>query len=117
MNSSLGNEGASVGEVVEGPENRLRKLTLKANFLWMFSTKLFGTGVRWVMFLALAKLGDAGAVGLWTLGQAICVPIMLLTSLNLRATMMTDARNEYTYGHYIGLRVGMGGLLILIAFT
>lgn len=83
------------------------RLRLRANFTWAFGSTLFYSIAQWGMLVVLAKLGQAYMVGQWTLAQAICVPIMTLPALGLRGAMVTDARNEYTYGHYIGLRLVM----------
>jgi len=98
------------------PELGPRRLSLRANFSWTLLGNLAYTAAQWLMLVALAKLGraDASDVGLYTVGQAVCLPIVWLTSLNLRAALVTDARNEYTYGHYVGLRIFTAGTAFLI---
>lgn len=60
---------------------------------------------QWGMVILIAKLGNAAMVGQFTLGLAITAPIMLLADLKLRDVQATDARHEYQFGHYLGLRL------------
>lgn len=54
--------------------------------------------------MALTKLGTPTMVGQYSLAIAITTPIMLLTGLNLRGFLVTDARGAYNYEEYFGLR-------------
>jgi O-antigen/teichoic acid export membrane protein len=92
-----------------------RKLSLRKNFSWTFVGNFAYTFARWGMLLVLAKLGDATAVGVYALALAVCQPINFLTSLHLRPALVTDARNEYTYSQYLGLRIAGAALTVLIA--
>ncbi|HUU95446.1 MAG TPA: hypothetical protein VM487_06880 [Phycisphaerae bacterium] len=67
------------------------------------------------MLFVLVKLGDAATVGVYALGIAVCQPILTLTNLHLRAALVTDARHEYSYGQYIGLRLAGAALTVIIA--
>jgi O-antigen/teichoic acid export membrane protein len=61
----------------------------------------------------MAKLATPVMVGQFTLGLAICAPVILLANLQLRAVQATDARQEYHFGHYLGLRF----LTVMLALT
>lgn len=101
-------ELASVGSppTMDGlPPPGIRRRGLRVNFSWMFTSTLIYSIAQWCMMVILAKLGTPAMVGQWALAQAICAPVMLLPMLGLRGAMITDARNEYTYGQYIGLRL------------
>ena len=64
------------------------------------------------MLAVLAKLGSTTMVGYFALGLAVTAPVYMLTNLNLRGIQSTDARREYQFGHYLGLRL----LAIPLAF-
>ncbi len=95
-------------------EFKHRKLSLRKNFSWMFVSTLVYSLARWGMLIVVAKLGKPSDVGLWVLAQAVCLPVMWLSSLNLRAALVTDARDEYTYGQYLGLRLFTAAIMVLV---
>jgi O-antigen/teichoic acid export membrane protein len=62
-------------------------------------------GCQWGMLVVLAKLGSAEMLGQLALGFAITAPVFLLTSLSLRAVLVTDATAEHSLGDYLALRL------------
>jgi O-antigen/teichoic acid export membrane protein len=52
----------------------------------------------------MAKLGTPAMVGQYALGLAITAPIFMLTNLQLRGIQATDAKNEFSFNNYVGLR-------------
>jgi O-antigen/teichoic acid export membrane protein len=60
---------------------------------------------QWGILVVLAKLTSPEKVGLFALGLAITAPIFLFSQLQLRGVQATDARDEYQFGHYLGLRL------------
>jgi len=87
------------------PEVAVRALSLRANFSWTFAGNVIYSAAQWAMLVVLAKLGSKEMVGLFTLGLAVTAPVMMLTNLQLRGIQATDARHEYLFGHYFGLRL------------
>lgn len=68
------------------------------------------------MVVALAKLGTPESVGQFALGLAICSPIYMFANLHLREVLATDARREFVFGDYLGLRLASTFLaLVMIA--
>jgi len=57
------------------------------------------------MVIVLTKLGTVEAVGQFALGLAITAPIIMFSNLQLRSIQVTDARNEYQFTDYFGLRL------------
>lgn len=57
------------------------------------------------MLIALAKLGTPETVGVFALGLAVTGPVIMFTNLQLRGVQVTDAKREYQFGHYLGLRL------------
>jgi O-antigen/teichoic acid export membrane protein len=60
---------------------------------------------QWGMLVVLAKLGTPETVGQFALGLAVTAPVIMLANLGLRSVQATDARQIYTFGHYLGLRL------------
>jgi O-antigen/teichoic acid export membrane protein len=57
------------------------------------------------MLLVLTKLGRPEQVGQFALGLAVCTPIWMFANLHLREVQATDARREWQFRHYLGLRL------------
>ena len=60
---------------------------------------------QWGMLVVLAKLGSPEMVGEFTLGLAITAPIFMFSNLQLRHIQATDAKQQYVFSDYFGLRV------------
>jgi O-antigen/teichoic acid export membrane protein len=81
------------------------QLSLRANFIWTFLGNGVYAGCQWGMLVALAKLTTAEKVGQFALALAITAPIQMLINLQLRGIQATDARQTYSFGDYLGLRL------------
>jgi O-antigen/teichoic acid export membrane protein len=66
------------------------------------------------MLSVLAKLGSPEMVGQFSLGFAVCAPVITFASLQLRAIQATDAKDEYLFGHYLALRFITSALALLV---
>ncbi|MBW4506552.1 MAG: oligosaccharide flippase family protein [Scytonematopsis contorta HA4267-MV1] len=82
-----------------------QSLSLRRNFSWTFAGNLIYAGCQWGMLVLLAKLGTPEMVGRFTLGLAVTAPIILFSNLNLRAVQVTDAKQQYSFGDYLALRL------------
>ena len=92
--------------VVSPATSRLNgPLSLTRNFSWTLVGNLVYMGCQWAMLTALAKLGTTGMVGQFVLSLAVTAPILMFSNLNLRAVQATDARQEYQFADYLGLRL------------
>jgi O-antigen/teichoic acid export membrane protein len=80
-------------------------LSLRHNFLWSLLGGVIYGACQWGMLMTLAKLGSTVMVGRFSLGLAICAPVIMFTNLHLRAVQITDAKDEYVFGDYLGLRL------------
>lgn len=80
-------------------------LSLTRNFSWTLAGNVVYTGCQWAMLAVLAKLGTPGMVGQFVLSLAVTAPIIMFSNLNLRAVQATDARHEYQFADYLGLRL------------
>lgn len=91
-----------------------KPLTLRRNFSWTFVGNVVYAACQWGMLVVLAKLGSPEMVGQFTLGLAVTAPVILFTSLQLRAVQATDAKQQYVFGDYLGLRLLATGLAVII---
>jgi O-antigen/teichoic acid export membrane protein len=91
-----------------------RRLTLRANFLWTLAGNLVYAACQWGIIMLLAKLGSPELVGEFGLALAITAPVLIGASLSLRNVQATDTAGEYTFGHYLSLRVFTTALALLI---
>lgn len=80
-------------------------LSLRRNFVWTFVGNVVYAGCQWAMLVVLAKLGSPVQVGQYSIGLAVTAPIIMLANLQLRGVQATDARDEYTFGQYLSLRL------------
>ncbi|HAZ49443.1 MAG TPA: polysaccharide biosynthesis protein [Cyanobacteria bacterium UBA11369] len=94
---------------------QIKPLTLRRNFSWTFIGNAVYAACQWGMLVLLAKFGSREIVGQFTLGLAVTAPIVMLTNLQLRSVQATDAKHQYLFGDYLGLRlIGTGLALLLI---
>jgi O-antigen/teichoic acid export membrane protein len=89
-------------------------LSLRANFSWTFAGNVVYAGCQWGMLVVLAKLGSPEMVGQFALGLAVTAPVIMFANLNVRAVQATDARAEYLFGDYLGLRLITTALALLV---
>ncbi|MGO8670185.1 MAG: lipopolysaccharide biosynthesis protein [Capsulimonadaceae bacterium] len=89
-------------------------LTLRHNFAWTTFGNVFYAASSWLMLTAIAKLGSASMLGVFSLGLAVSQPIIYFTQLNLSSIITTDVRHTFSYGDYFGLRLLTNLLAIAI---
>jgi O-antigen/teichoic acid export membrane protein len=95
--------GLSTPRAESGTE--ARPLPLRVNFSWTLIGNLVYAGCQWAMLVVLARLGRAEMVGQFALGLALTAPVLMCANLNLRSLQATDARREYSFHDYLGLRL------------
>ena len=95
-------------------QSKPHALSLRANFVWAFTGNAIGNFCAWLLLVILTKLGTVSIVGILAIAQAIAMPISLLFSLKLHVVQVTDAKNDYQFGHYLALRSLMAALAILV---
>lgn len=85
--------------------SKLPALPLRVNFSWSLAGMLTYAACQWGMLVAIARLGSPRMVGQFALGVAICSPVILLANLELRSILSTDARRQFRFQDYLGLRL------------
>jgi O-antigen/teichoic acid export membrane protein len=93
------------GMIAKKKETTPVNLSLRANFSWTFVGNVIYAACQWGMIVLLTKLGSPEMVGQFALGLAVTAPIILFANLQLRSVQATDARQEFQFGHYFGLRL------------
>jgi O-antigen/teichoic acid export membrane protein len=89
-------------------------LSLRANFSWVFVGNLIYAASQWGMLVSLAKLGSTEMVGQFALGLAVTAPITMFAGLKMRDVQATDARQDYLFGDYLGIRLTTSALAMLL---
>lgn len=80
-------------------------LSMRGNFLALFTGRLFAALSLWLALIVIAKLSDPATVGIYALAQAICLPITEIARMGLRQAQASDTLGEYAFGDYLGLRL------------
>jgi O-antigen/teichoic acid export membrane protein len=96
-----------------GMERAKPGLSLRSNFAWMLCGNVVYAACQWGTIVAVAKMGSSFVVGQFSLGLAVAGPVFMLTNLHLRAVQATDARQMYSFGEYLRLRLGLTSLGLL----
>src|SRR5258706_2844031 len=90
--------------------------SLWRNFSWTIVGNVVYGATQWGILVLVARSSHAEAVGQFSLGLAITAPIMLFANLSLRAVQATDARLQFQFRDYAGLRLLMTSLAICVIF-
>ena len=90
---------------------------LRANVAWMVTGTLWNGIGQWALLVALAKLGSVDMVGMFTLGMAIALPLLMFSCLNLRSIYVTDHSYSYRFREYFALRLLMAIASVIFAYT
>jgi O-antigen/teichoic acid export membrane protein len=83
----------------------------------MFVGNSIYAGGQFAMLVLLAKLVRPELVGQYALGLAVVYPVMMLTNLQLRAVVTSDARPQTHFGYYLSLRLLTTSLALVIIFA
>jgi O-antigen/teichoic acid export membrane protein len=81
--------------------------SLRGNVAWSLAGNTVYAGCQWAILIVLAKLGTPVLVGQFALGLAVTAPVFAFLNLQLRDIQATDARRQFLFGDYLGLRLLM----------
>lgn len=104
-------------EVGSDPPFAAVQPSLRRNFSATVVGNVIYAGCQWAMLVALAKMGNPVMVGEYVLGLAVTAPIILAANLQLAGVEASDARREYAFGHYFGLRLLTTFLALAVAWA
>lgn len=99
--------------------------SLRRNFSWALAGNLIYAACQWLVIVVIAKLGSAAMVGQFTLGVAVCAPVMLFCGMALRVVQANDVGRSRPFGVYLGLRLlstvtallVIGGIVVLNGYS
>lgn len=106
--------GAGPGAPVEPARGAL---SLRRNVAWTFVGGVVASGSRFAMLAILARLASKQAVGAFSIALAVCTLITILSQLQLRVALVTDAADEHPFGAYRALRLVATVAAVLVAST
>jgi len=72
---------------------------------WSFFGNLSYAVCQWGVLIVLAQTADPSVLGEYSLALAITTPIVLFSMLALRKVQVSDVRSDYSFFHYLKLRV------------
>lgn len=90
-----------------GEHESWKPLPPHRNFSWMVAGITVSAVSRWGIIVALAQVGSVAMIGQFVFAFACCAPLAALSKLGCRVAMVTDARREFQFGDYLGLRLVM----------
>src|SRR5260370_5791803 len=91
--------------------------SLSVTFTWALAGNAVYSGGQWAMLVLLAKLTRPEIVGQYALGLAIVLPVIMLTSLQLRWLLTTDVHGRTGFGDYLSFRLLSTALALAIIFA
>lgn len=83
----------------------LQSRPLARNVSWTLAGNSFYALTQWLILVILARLSGPESVGRFSIALAITSPVALFFGLNLRSVQATDARRDYMFADYLGLRL------------
>ena len=92
----------------------LKTPSLKVNFIWTFAGTIIYSASNWGLMAILAKLGNPSMLGRYALGVAVVTPIFMLTNMNLRAVLATNA-GKPVFRQYINLRLATTSIALCLS--
>lgn len=93
------------GDPVARPRALGRRLSVRANFVWVTASAVLFQLCQWLMLASFARSAGSEAVGSFAFALAVTSPPILLANLNLRIVLSTDVRSEYPFSDYLALRI------------
>jgi O-antigen/teichoic acid export membrane protein len=80
-------------------------VSLRRNFLWAFAGSIIFSTCQWLQLVAITKLVSVSAAGDWSLALGVTAPIFVFSMFRLRQVQTTDARGDFRWSDYAGLRL------------
>ncbi|MCP1160720.1 oligosaccharide flippase family protein [Bacillus infantis] len=91
----------------------MKKLLFK-NFSWsIFGSSIYALS-QWLLIIIIMRFGSPYDAGVYSLGLAICAPLVMLANLNFRALQSTNLSMKMGFNSFKRIRVF--GLLFIIGF-
>ncbi len=103
----------------DASDGQLEPPSLRSNFVWAFAGNATYAACQWGILSLIAKLGDQEMLGIYALALAVSTPVGMLSHMNLRAVLATDAKRTHPFGDYLAvcLRATAAGLAAIAAIA
>lgn len=88
--------------------------SLRRNFLWTLSGNVVYAACMWGILSVLTKLGSPETVGRFSLASAVATPVIMFANLQLRPILASDAENAREFADYLGVRLFLLPLALLV---
>ncbi len=75
------------------------------NVAWMVTGNVLYGLSQWAQLIVLAKLGTIDMLGTFALAMAVCLPVLMFSSLSLRSIQVTDHQRSHRFLEYLMLRL------------
>ena len=103
------------GDGIEKPrEKPVGERDLRVNVAWTFLGNVVYAACQWGLLVVLAKIGTPEMVGQLALALAVTAPVIMFCNLEMRVMQATDARADYSFGHYLRLRLFTTALALVV---
>ena len=79
--------------------------SLRRNVAWAFVGNVVFALCQWLILVSITKFASVRAAGDWILALALTAPIFVFAQFRLRQVQSTDARGDFRWGDYAGLRM------------
>jgi O-antigen/teichoic acid export membrane protein len=80
-------------------------LSLRRGFYWTLGGNILYAACQWLILALVTKVGTTAMAGQFALALAIVTPVFALANLQLRIVLATDARRQFGFSQYLGLRL------------
>lgn len=91
-------------------------LSLRVNIAWSFAGSAMLALHQWAMLAILARYESMAAAGVFAFSMAITGPIVIFSQLSLNNYQATDARRDFSFSEYLGLRLLTTIVAMLVIF-
>lgn len=88
--------------------------SLRGDVVWTLAGNVTYAAAQWLMLVLIARAGSPALLGRFALALATTTPVFMLLNLHLRSVQATDARRDFEFAHYLGLRLGTSAVALAI---
>ena len=109
----------STAIVINSQRSNFSRLSLRTNLSWNLVGNLIYAVCQWGMLIVLAKMTTPEMVGRFSMALAVTAPIILMSQLQLREILATDAKGEFLFEHYLSMRMvsTLIALMLILVFV
>lgn len=90
---------------------------VRTDVFWSASAELTYALSQFVVLSAIAHFYGVTEVGIYGYAVAVATPLFLAARLGLKASLATDIKNEYLFGHYFALIIVSASIAFIITVS